>query len=114
MGVDALAQSRTRRHPSQVQGRHEEGVVSKVLFLLKSFLPRHSRARVDFEDGAAGNARADRKSRIDQGIDMDAFEILADQRQSSVGAEVIRQLFDNKVDYLGLTLKVDQNWSLSA
>jgi hypothetical protein len=37
--------------------------------------------------------------RNNQGIDLDGFEILADEDQASVGTEVVGQFFDNKVGH---------------
>ncbi len=77
-------------------------------------LAQTQQGQVALEDGAVGNARANRKSRIDHGIDIDALEILADQSQPGVGTEVVGQFFDNKVGHLGFTFRVNSRCRLSA
>jgi hypothetical protein len=114
MGVQALTHSRARRHATQTQGAHEESVAAwtwgfaKVLDGVKVILAQTQQAQVAFEDSAVGDTGANRKSRIDYGIDIDALEIFADQCQPGVGAEVVGQFFDNKVGHLELTFRVTQ------
>ena len=114
MGVQTLTQGRARRHATQTQGAHEEGVVTKVLFWLEVILAQTQQSQVALEDGTVGNARADRKSWIDRGIDIDALEILVDQSQPGVGAEAVGQFFDNKVGHLGFIFRVNSSLRISA
>ena len=109
MGVHTLTQSRTRRHARQAQGAHEESVAAKVLNGVEVILAKTQQAQVACEDSAVGNTGANRKSRIDHGIDIDALEIFADQCQPGVGAEVVGQFFDNKVGQLEFTFRVNSS-----
>ena len=45
--------------------------------------------RLAFENVAIGSARAHRKSGIDQGVEVNALEVLANQSQPHVGAKVV-------------------------
>ena len=109
MAVHALAQCRARRHTIQTQCAHEEGVATKALDGIEIILAKTQQAQVAFEDGTVGNTRANRKSRINQGIDIDALEIFANQCQSSVGTEVIGQFFYDKVVILSSPLGLTQD-----
>ena len=108
MRVHALAQRRARRNAAQAQRTLEEGVVSKALNRIKVALAQAQQRELAFEDLAVGDARAHRKLRIDQRIDVDASEVLADERQSGMGAEVIGQFFDQKVGHVGAHLLGEQ------
>ena len=56
--------------------------------------------KVALEDVAVGNARAHREGRIDQCVDIDAFEVLANERESGVRTQVIGQSLDKKVGHV--------------
>jgi hypothetical protein len=55
---------------------------------------------VGIEDVAVGNASANWKGRINQRVDLDGLEILANKCQASVRTEVVGQLFDNEVGHV--------------
>ena len=75
---------------------------------------RTQQGQLAFHDVAGGIARANRESRINQGIEIDLLEILANKCQSSMAAEVVGQFLDNKVGHLGLTFTGNSSWRLSA
>ena len=64
-------------------------------------------------DVAVGDAGAHRECRIDQAIDIDALEIFANECQSSVGAEVVGEFFDNGVGHALLPFRVNDACRLS-
>ena len=43
-----------------------------------------------------------------QGVDVDAFEVFADKSEASVGAEIVGQLFNNKVGHVWAHLQGEQ------
>ena len=96
MGVQTLTQGGTRRNAAKPKSAHEEGVRAKVLDDVKVVLAQTQQGRETFKDLAVGNTRANRKSRIDQCIKIDALEIFANEGQTGVGAEVVGKLFDDK------------------
>jgi hypothetical protein len=53
--------------------------------------------KVGLEGVTVGHARANGESRLNQGFDLDGLEILTKKCQTSVGAEVVGQFFDNEV-----------------
>lgn len=91
VGVHALAQRRTRWNNAKTQRTLEEGVVAKTLNGVKVALAQTQKGKVAFENFTVGNPRAHGKYRIDQRIDVDAFEVFANKRQACVGAEVVGQ-----------------------
>ncbi len=100
LGVQALAQRRTRRHRLQPQRAHEKSVTPKALDGVKVVLAQAQQPEVALEDVAIGNARADREGRIDQRVDIDALEVLANEGQSGVRTQVVGQSFDKKVGHV--------------
>jgi hypothetical protein len=50
---------------------------------------------------------------IRQGVGVDAFEILPNKGQTSLGAEVVGEFFDNEVGHGGFTCRVNYTWGLS-
>lgn len=105
MGVHALAQRRARRRNRQRQGTGKEGIAAKVLDGVKVTLALAQQGQVAFEDGAVGDARAHGKARIDQGGQVDVFEILPHQSQARLAAEVVGQFFDNEVGHVAAHLQ---------
>lgn len=108
MRVHALAQGRARGNSAQAQRTLEEGVVSKALDRVKVAFTQTQQCEMAFENLAVGNPRAHRKLRIDQRIDVNAFEVFADERQSGMGAEVVGQFLDNKIGHVGAHLLGEQ------
>ena len=100
MGIEALAQRRTRRLRLQPQRTYEKSVSSKVLDGVKVILAQAQQTKVALEDVAVGNTRAHRKGRIDQCIDIDALEVLANEGQSGVGTQIVGQSFDKKIGHV--------------
>jgi hypothetical protein len=67
-------------------------------------LPKHSRLKVTLQDVAVGDARAHQKGRVNEGVEVDAFQVLADESQARLVAQVVRQLLDQKVTHLSSVL----------
>ena len=110
----ALAQGGTRRNSVQAQGTNEKVVTAKVLDRIKVALAQAQQAQVRFEDVAIDNARAHRKSRISQSVDIDGLEILANKCQTGVGTEVIGQLFDNEFGHVRVHLQDERHFILKS
>jgi len=99
MGIQTLTQGGARRNILQTQGAFEESVIAKILDGIEVVLAQTQQAQVGLEDVAIGHTRANWVSRIDQGIDLDRLEILADKGQTGVRAEVVGQFLDNEVGH---------------
>jgi hypothetical protein len=61
----------------------------------------------------ASNARAHRKGRIDQSVDIDEFEGFANECQSSVGAQVAEQSIDKEVGRVLTHLQGELNMAVN-
>jgi len=99
MGIQTLAQGRAGRHILQTQCSLEECVGTEVFDGIKVVLAKTQQAQVGFEDVAIGNAGANWENRIDQGIDVDGLEILANKCQAGMRAKIVGQFFDNEVGH---------------
>ena len=109
MRVHALAQRRTRGNADQAHQRTlKKCVVSKALNCIKVALAQSQQRGVAFEDRAVINARPQQELRVNQRIDVHASEVLADERQSSMRADVVEQFFDQKVDHVAAHLLGEQ------
>ena len=104
VGNQTLAQGRTQRNRLQVQGAGEEGVGANVLDCIEVFHAQAQQAKVRFQDVAVGHTRAQGESGIDQGIDFDGIEILADKCQTGMGTQVVGELFDNDFGHTAIHL----------
>ena len=100
MGVQTLTQGRTRRNSPQAKSAHEEGVTPKVLDGIEVVFAQTQQGQVALQNVAVGNPRASRKSCVNQRIDIDALEIIANECQTGVGTEVVGQLLDNEVGHV--------------
>jgi len=100
IGIQTLAQRGTRRNIGQTQGTNEEGVGANVFDGIKVVLAQAQQAKIGLEYVAVGNARAHWKSRINQRVDLDGFEILSNKCQTSVSTKVVGQLFDNEIGHV--------------
>ena len=89
---------------------NEEGVGAKVLDRIKVVLAQAQQGQVGLEDVAVGNPRADWRGRINQRVDLDGLEILANKCQSCVGTEVVGQLFNNEVGHIRSNLQGEQHF----
>lgn len=103
VGIQTLTQGGTRRNAAQAKSAYEEGVSPKVLDGIEVVLAQTQQAQVAFKDLAVGNARANREGSINQRIEINSLEIFANECQTGMGAEVVGQLFDDKVGHVGLT-----------
>lgn len=110
VGVQALAQGGRRGHRSQAQGAGEESVLALAFDGIKIVLAQTQQAQVALEDVAIGDAAAHGVSGVDQGVEIDALEVLANQGQASVLAQVVGQLFDDKIGHGGFTFRVKHTW----
>uniref|UniRef100_UPI0040473397 hypothetical protein n=1 Tax=Flavobacterium sp. TaxID=239 RepID=UPI0040473397 len=106
VGIQTLTQGGARRNAAQPKSADEEGVRAKVLDRVKVVLSQTQLGQIALEALAVGDARANREGSIDQWIKIDAFEIFANECQTGVRAEVVGQLFDDKVGHIGLTCRV--------
>lgn len=95
--VHTLTQRGARWNHTQSECAHEKHVAPKALYCIE----------IGFEDVDVGSPRAHGEPRIDQGIDVDALEVLTDTRQSGVQAESVGPLFDNKVGHVLAHLRVN-------
>ena len=109
VGVHALAQRGARWNHTQTECAHEKSVAPKALYCIEVALAQTQQGQIGFDDVAVGRARANGKLRIKQGIDVGAPEVFADKSQSGVGAEVVGQLFDNKVGHVRVHLGGEWN-----
>jgi hypothetical protein len=94
VGVEALAQGGRRWHGAQVQRAGEEGVCALGLDGVKVVLAQAQQAQVALQDVAVGDARAHREGGVNQRVQVDALQILADEGQARLAAQVISQLLD--------------------
>jgi hypothetical protein len=102
VGVQALAQGGRRRHRAQVQRAGKEGVCALGLDGIKVVLAQAQQAEVALQDVAVGDASAHWESGINEGVQVDALEVFADQGQTRLAAQVVGQLLDHKVAHLRL------------
>lgn len=93
-------------------GAREEVVVAKVLDGVKVILVQAQQRDIGFEDIAACDTSPDGKCRIEQGFGFGGFEILTNQRQTGVGAEVVGELFANEVGHDRVHLRGEQNFTI--
>jgi hypothetical protein len=106
LGIEALAQGGARRHLHQPQGAQRKGAGPQRLDGLEVALAHAQQPEVASKDVAVGDAAADGEGGIDQGVEVDALEVLPDQRQAGGGIEVVGQLLDDEVGHRGLTCGV--------
>lgn len=59
----------------------------------------------------AVDARAHRKARIDQRIELDALEVFANERQAGLIAQVAGQLLENEIGHDSLHLLGEEDYS---
>ena len=104
MRVHALAQGGRRGHSTQTQRTGEERVFALAFDGIEVVLAQAQQTEVAFEDVAVGNATAHREGRVDQAVDVDALQILANQCQTGLVAQVVGQLFENEIGHVGLHL----------
>lgn len=72
-----------------LQDAYEKGVASEVLDGIKVVLAQTQQAQITLDDVTIGDHGVHRENRIDRGIDIDAFEILAHQDQFGVGTKIV-------------------------
>ncbi|MCX7144308.1 MAG: hypothetical protein NT123_25410 [Proteobacteria bacterium] len=60
-----------------------------------------------------GRARANRKSRIDQRVELDSLEIFANEGQSGVGTELVGKLFDYEIGHVIAHLLGERHFTLN-
>jgi hypothetical protein len=87
-----------------VQRAGEEGVGALGLDSVKVVLAQAQQAEVTLQDVAVDNARAHQEGRVNEGVQVDAFQILANESQARLVAQVVRQLLDQKVTHLSSVL----------
>ena len=68
----------------------------------------HYCSTVRFDNVAVGDAGAHRECRIDQGVDIDALEIFANECQASMRTQIVGQFFDNEVGHACVHLQGEQ------
>lgn len=95
-GVKALAQRGAGGHGAQAQCLVGEALGAKVLNGHKIVLAQGEQAQVALEDVAVGNAATHRVLRVDHGRQVDALEQAPHQSQTTMAAQIVGQLLDNK------------------
>jgi hypothetical protein len=80
-----------------MQGTGEESVFVLAFGRIKIAFAQTQQTEIAPQVVAASDTRADRKGQIHQAVDVDALEILANQCQTGVVAQVEGQLFDNEI-----------------
>ena len=94
--IPALAQCRSRRHAAKTQSVPCKFVATKRLNRFIVVLALAQKPKVGLEDVAVGDATEHRDLGVHQRVDVDAFELLANERQTGVCAQVVGQLFNNE------------------
>jgi hypothetical protein len=82
LGIEALAKRGARGRLRQAQRAQCEGAGSQRLDGLEVALALAQQPQVASYDVAVGDAGAHREGRVDQGIEVDALQILPDERQT--------------------------------
>jgi hypothetical protein len=106
LGIEALAKGGARGRLRQAQGAQREGARAQRLDGLEVALALAQQPQDASHDVAVGDARAHREGRVDQGIEVDALQILPDERQTGVRDQVVGQLLDDEVGHRALTCRV--------
>ena len=101
--VHALAQGGRRWHGPQTQCAGEEGVFALAFDGIEVVLAQTQQAEVALEDVAVGHPRAHGEGRVHHGVEVDALQILPNQCQAGLVAQVVGQLFDYKVGHVVVT-----------
>lgn len=94
-----------RGHSGQAQGSGEECVFALALDGIKIILANAQQAKVVLQDVAVGHPRAHRKGGINQAAEVDALQILANQCQTVLVAQVAGQFFENEICNVCLHLR---------
>jgi hypothetical protein len=95
MRIHALAQGGRRWHGTQTQCTGEEGILALAFDGIKVVLAQAQQTEVALQDVAVGDTAAYREARVHHGVEVDALQILANQCQTGLVAQVVGQLFDD-------------------
>jgi hypothetical protein len=106
LGIETLAKRGARGRLRQAQRAQREGARAQRLDGLEVALALAQQPQVASHDVAVGDARAHREGRVDEGVEVDALQILPDERQTGAGAEIVGQLLDDEVGHRALTCRV--------
>jgi hypothetical protein len=97
--IHALAQGGRRGHGTQIQGAGKERILALTFDGIKVVFTQTEQTKVAFENVAIRNPAAHREGRVNQGIEIQVLEILANQSQPGVVAQIVGQLLDNKIGH---------------
>ena len=89
VGIQALALGRRRWHGAKDQGAGEESVFALAFDGIKVVLAKAQQTQVALEDVAVGDTAAHREGGVYEGVEIDALEILANQGQTGLVAQVV-------------------------
>jgi hypothetical protein len=84
---------------AQIQCTGEEGILALAFDGIKAVLAQTQLTEVDLQDVAVVDTAEYREGRVHQTVEVDALQILANQRQTGLVAQVAGQLFDDQIGH---------------
>lgn len=102
MRVHAFAQGGRRGHGAQAQGTDEVGFVALTFDGIEVVFAQAQLTEVALQNVAAGDATTHREGRDNEGVDVDALQILTNPWRTGLVAQVVGQLFENEIGHAGL------------
>lgn len=106
MRVPAFAQGGRRWYGPKIEGAGEDGLFPLALDSIKVVLAQAKQTEVALQNVAVGDAGAHWEGWGHEGVEVDALELLANQCQTGLLAQVVGKLFEKEFGHVGFTRRV--------